>query len=77
MSDSALAVEARIPASLAPAVAEKLRSGSQEHVADRLRAGDATLWGPAGAAEISDRLGWLTIAACSTAARQYRTCAQT
>jgi glucose-6-phosphate isomerase len=28
----------------------------------RVREGDATLWGPAGAREISDRLGWLTIA---------------
>jgi transaldolase / glucose-6-phosphate isomerase len=62
VSDPALTVEARIPASLGPAVAEKLRSGSQERVGERLRAGDATLWGPAGAAEISDRLGWLTIA---------------
>jgi transaldolase/glucose-6-phosphate isomerase len=62
VSDPALTVEAGIPASLAPAVAEKLKSGSQERVAERLRAGDATLWGPPGAAEIADRLGWLTIA---------------
>jgi glucose-6-phosphate isomerase len=34
----------------------------KDEVARRLRDGDATLWGPPGAPEIADRLGWLTIA---------------
>ena len=62
MSDAALTVEAHIPASLAEAVAEKLAQAAQVGVAERLRAEDPTLWGPEGAPEIGDRLGWLTIA---------------
>jgi transaldolase/glucose-6-phosphate isomerase len=62
VSDAALTVEARMPASLGSAIAEKLDRAAQERVTERLRAGDATLWGPAGAAEIADRLGWLTSA---------------
>ena len=62
MSDAALTVEAHIPASLAGAVAEKLAQAAQVGVAERLRAQDPTLWGPEGAPEIGDRLGWLTIA---------------
>jgi transaldolase / glucose-6-phosphate isomerase len=62
VSDRALAVEARIPASLSPVVADKLALAAGAGVAERLREGDATLWGAAGAAEISNRLGWLTIA---------------
>ena len=62
MSDAALTVEARIPASLEAAIAQKLDQASGAAVAERLRKGDATLWGPAGTAEIADRLGWLTTA---------------
>jgi transaldolase / glucose-6-phosphate isomerase len=62
VSDPALTVEARIPASLRPAVADKLSLALRAQVAERLQEGDATLWGPPGAAEISNRLGWLTIA---------------
>jgi glucose-6-phosphate isomerase len=67
VSVEALAVEARIPASLEGAVAEKLALAAQTRVAERLRGGagrppDATLWGPPGTPEISNRLGWLTIA---------------
>jgi len=43
-------------------VADKLALARRERVAERLRDGDATLWGPEGTPEISDRLGWLTIA---------------
>ena len=49
-----------MPASLGGAIAEKLDRAAQDRVAERVRAGDATLWGPTGAAEIADRLGWLT-----------------
>jgi glucose-6-phosphate isomerase len=62
VSDRALTVEARIPSSLGPVVSERLASAAQTRVAERLSEGDATLWGPAGTAEIADRLGWLTIA---------------
>jgi len=62
VSDQALTVEARIPASLEPAVKEKLALAAQTRVADRLREGDATLWGPPDTPEVSNRLGWLTIA---------------
>jgi glucose-6-phosphate isomerase len=51
-----------MPAPLRAAVAEKLASATSAQVADRLRDGDATLWGPPGAPEIANRLGWLTIA---------------
>ncbi|MEA2333913.1 MAG: transaldolase / glucose-6-phosphate isomerase [Solirubrobacteraceae bacterium] len=62
MSDAALTVEARIPASLRAAIAEQLDLAAQARVAERVREGDATLWGPPGAPEIADRLGWLTVA---------------
>jgi transaldolase/glucose-6-phosphate isomerase len=62
VSDAALTVEAHIPASLAEAVEQKLARAAQIGVAERLRAQDPTLWGPEGAPEIGDRLGWLTIA---------------
>jgi len=60
VSDAALTVEARIPASLSAAVAEKLRRAREARVSERVRDGDATLWGPPGAPEIGNRLGWLT-----------------
>jgi transaldolase/glucose-6-phosphate isomerase len=62
VSDPALTVEARLPASLRLPIAEKLTLADEARVAARLRDGDATLWGARGAAEIADRLGWLTIA---------------
>jgi transaldolase / glucose-6-phosphate isomerase len=62
VSDAALTVEARIPASLRVAIAEKLQHASEMRVGERVREGDATLWGAAGAPEIADRLGWLTTA---------------
>ena len=43
-------------------MADKLALAAQAQVAERLRDADATLWGPAGAPEIANRLGWLTIA---------------
>jgi transaldolase / glucose-6-phosphate isomerase len=43
-------------------VEQKIALAGRDEVARRLREGDATLWGPAGTAEVADRLGWLTIA---------------
>jgi glucose-6-phosphate isomerase len=62
VSDAPPTVAARIPASLAAVVAEKLERASRERVSERVRAADATLWGPPGAPEIANRLGWLTTA---------------
>ncbi len=60
MSDAALTVQARIPSPLSAAVADKLAHARSERVAERVREGDATLWGPPGAPEIGNRLGWLS-----------------
>lgn len=62
MSDADLTVEARIPSSLAAPLAERERAAHDESVQQRVADGDATLWGPPGAAEIANRLGWVTIA---------------
>jgi glucose-6-phosphate isomerase len=62
VSEDALTVAAQIPAALRPAVADKLTLAAHERVAERLQRADATLWGPPGTKEISNRLGWLTIA---------------
>ncbi len=62
MSHATPTVEARIPASIRDVIAEQLERAAETHVAERVREGDATLWGPAGTPEIAERLGWLTIA---------------
>jgi transaldolase/glucose-6-phosphate isomerase len=67
VSDAAVTVEARIPAALRGQIADKLALAEQARVAERVRpnaerTADPTLWGPAGAPEIANRLGWLTIA---------------
>jgi glucose-6-phosphate isomerase len=62
VSDPNLTVEARIPDALQAAVAEQLARASEEDVAGRIAREDATLWGPSGAPEVANRLGWLTIA---------------
>jgi transaldolase/glucose-6-phosphate isomerase len=62
VSEPTPTVQARIPALLRAAVDERLAAAAQEQVAERLRAGDATLWAPAGTPEVANRLGWLTIA---------------
>jgi glucose-6-phosphate isomerase len=62
VSDQLLSVEARVPDSLQAAVQDKLALAEQASVAERLRAQDATLWGPPGTPEVENRLGWLTIA---------------
>jgi len=61
-------VEVRVPSALGPGIAEELQRAADTRVAERLREGDATLWGPPGAPEIADRLGWLSEAGgCSSA----------
>jgi glucose-6-phosphate isomerase len=62
VSDPNLTVTARVPASLTALLQESLALAAEQQVEQRLRDGDATLWGPAGTPEISNRLGWLTIA---------------
>ena len=62
VSKGDLAVDVRAPETLAGRIGEKVAEAAREDVAKRVREGDATLWGPAGTPEISDRLGWLTIA---------------
>jgi transaldolase / glucose-6-phosphate isomerase len=59
---AAFTAEARIPQALRSAVADKLARATHARVEERLQNGDATLWGPPGAAEIANRLGWLDVA---------------
>jgi transaldolase / glucose-6-phosphate isomerase len=54
-------IRSNIPDDLAPAIAETGKRALAESVAQRIWHKDATLWGPEGAPEIADRLGWLTI----------------
>ena len=62
MSDPNLTVEARLPDALQAAVADKLARATKEDVGGRIAREDATLWGPSGTPEVTNRLGWLTIA---------------
>ncbi len=62
MSEQSPTVEARIPAALRSSLDAEVARAVEAHVSERVRRGDATLWGEPGAPEISDRLGWLTIA---------------
>lgn len=55
-------ISAHVPPSLERPLAAKLAQAHGERVAERVRAGDATLWAPAGTPEVANRLGWLTIA---------------
>ncbi len=54
-------IRADIPDDLEPRIAERVRKAMVEDVAHRIWKKDDTLWGPAGQAEVSNRLGWLTI----------------
>jgi glucose-6-phosphate isomerase len=62
VSDSTVTVEARIPDALRAVVEDRLAAAAQARVSERLREGDATLWGAPQVTEVADRLGWLTIA---------------
>ncbi len=56
------AIEADLPAELEQPLAERVRRAAAEDVARRIWQHDGTLWGPEGTPEITNRLGWLTIA---------------
>src|SRR3954451_18637178 len=55
-------IQARIPDDLEPRIAELVKRAMVEDVAHLIWKKDDTLWGPAGQAEVSNRLGWLTVA---------------
>ncbi|WP_205699283.1 bifunctional transaldolase/phosoglucose isomerase [Conexibacter sp. SYSU D00693] len=55
-------IESSIPDELEGAIAQRVRRAADDEVARRIWRRDDTLWGPAGQAEVADRLGWLTIA---------------
>ncbi|HEY7619617.1 MAG TPA: bifunctional transaldolase/phosoglucose isomerase [Solirubrobacteraceae bacterium] len=54
-------IEASLPDDVEPRVAERVRKAADDDVARRIWRKDDTLWGPAGQAEVANRLGWLTI----------------
>jgi transaldolase / glucose-6-phosphate isomerase len=54
-------IETAVPDELEHRVAERVRRAGEDRVAQRIWRKDDTLWGEAGAPEIGDRLGWLTI----------------
>jgi glucose-6-phosphate isomerase len=62
VSERELRVRALLPDGLRTHVAAALQRAQAEDAAARVRAGDPTLWAPAGTPEVADRLGWLTIA---------------
>ncbi|MCW3032592.1 MAG: transaldolase [Solirubrobacterales bacterium] len=62
MSDPDLTLQARLPPAVGPAIGRVLEAAREQHVADRLREADPTLWGAEGTPEVANRLGWLTIA---------------
>jgi transaldolase/glucose-6-phosphate isomerase len=62
VNEPTLTVAAHIPDALRQAVQERVARAQEARVGERLRAGDATLWGAPGTAEVANRLGWLTIA---------------
>ncbi len=60
MSVRDLAIQARLPSAVGPAIGELAAAAREQQVADRLQERDATLWAPQGTPEVADRLGWLT-----------------
>jgi transaldolase / glucose-6-phosphate isomerase len=55
-------IDASLPdADVEPRVAERVKRAAQEDVARRIWRKDDTLWGPAGQAEVDNRLGWLNV----------------
>ena len=55
-------IEADLPAELEQPLAERVRRAAEEDVARRIWQRDGTLWAPEGTPEVTNRLGWLTIA---------------
>jgi transaldolase/glucose-6-phosphate isomerase len=53
-------IDSSLPDDLEPLIAELVKRAETERVARRIWSKDDTLWGPAGQAEVADRLGWLT-----------------
>ncbi len=56
------AIEADLPPELEKPLAERVKRAHDEDVARRIWQHDGTLWAPEGTPEVTDRLGWLTIA---------------
>jgi transaldolase / glucose-6-phosphate isomerase len=56
------AIEADLPLELEQPLAERVKRAHDEDVARRIWQRDGTLWAPEGTPEVTDRLGWLTIA---------------
>src|SRR4051795_3566911 len=56
------AIEADLPPELEGPLAERVRRAAEEDVARRIWQHDGTLWAPEGTPEVTNRLGWLTIA---------------
>jgi len=54
-------IGAQIPEKYVGAIAEKVKAAVSDGVGKRIWKKDDTLWGPAGAPEVGNRLGWLTI----------------
>jgi glucose-6-phosphate isomerase len=58
---TAAGIDASIPSLCEPAIDARLARAGAEEVARRIFERDDTLWGPAGQAEVSNRLGWLDV----------------
>jgi transaldolase / glucose-6-phosphate isomerase len=56
------AIEADLPPEIEAPLAERVKCAHDEDVARRIWQRDGTLWAPEGTPEVTDRLGWLTIA---------------
>jgi transaldolase/glucose-6-phosphate isomerase len=54
-------IQAWLPDDVEPRVAARVERAANEDVARRIWRKDDTLWGPAGQAEVGNRLGWLTV----------------
>ena len=54
-------IETAIPDALEPAIAARVKRAAEERVPQRVWRKDDTLWGEAGAPEVGNRLGWLTV----------------
>src|SRR6185295_12710485 len=52
-------IDSSLPDDLEPKIAELVARAQEERLPRRIWAKDDTLWGPAGQAEVADRLGWL------------------
>jgi transaldolase/glucose-6-phosphate isomerase len=55
-------IRAWLPDDVEPRVAARVERAAREDVARRIWRKDDTLWGPAGQAEVANRLGWLSVA---------------